>query len=109
MHCKKIEYYNNQINVYIIIKYYLYILSKMERYYACLICITEGSWDCGNIVCSKCRFKHTIKHQHCMKEYFLDKTKNICDMCNGSITYINKNEQPQNQENQKILICCQNK
>ena len=86
----------------------------MERYYGCLICITEGNWDCGNIICSKCRFKHTIEHQHYMKEYFLNKTKNTCDMCNGRITNINKKEQLLNHENhenhekQEIPMCCQN-
>ena len=86
----------------------------MERYYACLICIANGSWDCGNIVCSTCRFKHTIEHQYCMKEYYLKKSPNTCDMCNGSITNINKKEQVQNHENhenhekQEISTCCQN-
>ena len=84
----------------------------MERYFACLICITKGDWDCGNIICSMCRYKHTITHQHCMKEYYLKKSQNKCDMCNGTISNINKKEQIQNEENLENLEktkCCQNK
>ena len=77
----------------------------MERYYACLICIAKGDWNCGNIVCSTCRYKHTTTHQHCMKEYRLKKSQDTCDMCNGSMIDIN-NEQTLKQKIEELTSCC---
>lgn len=64
----------------------------MEHYYACLICIAKGDWNCGNIICSTCRYKHTPTHQNYIKEYKLNKSRDTCDICNGSMIN-NNNEQ----------------
>lgn len=57
----------------------------MENYYACLICIAKGDWNYDFVVCMRCRLTHTIKHQHCMKEFQIEKLPNKCYMCNINI------------------------
>lgn len=57
----------------------------METYYTCLICITKGDWDSSYVVCCKCRFFHTIEHQHYMKKYYLKKSEHTCIYCNDDV------------------------
>lgn len=57
----------------------------MEKYYSCLTCVSTGKININSLFCDICISKHQNQTQensntHCIKEFFLRKTKNSrCD------------------------------
>ena len=57
----------------------------MEQYFTCLECITSGAWKLGSMMCKSCTLDHI--HKNDLKDYYLKKKDNICDICTNSINH----------------------